>query len=183
MRISISGLHGTGKSTVAQKIARHFSYAHYSTGELFRTLAAEKGYTLEQFSKIAEKDKKIDLELDALIRKKAMEGNCVLDNQLSPYLLKDILDVSILLKCDFDERIHRMTSRDQSSFEQKKHETLVREDSEHKRFLDFYGIDLRDPGLILSTFHLIMDTTHLSIESVEKIVITFLEQYLTSNNE
>ena len=50
MIIAISGLHETGKSVVGKAIAERFGLTYFSTGVLFRTIAKEKGLSLEQLS-------------------------------------------------------------------------------------------------------------------------------------
>lgn len=177
MIIAISGLHGTGKSVVGKIIAEHFGLAYYSTGILFRTIAKEKGLSLEQLSKHAEKDRTIDNTIDYRIKQLAMKGNCVLDNQLSPYLLKHLVEFSILLTCDNNVRIKRMMERDSEGLDTKISETEIREQSERKRFLDFYGIDIANPEIISKTFNFILDTTNLSIQEVISKIISAIEQY------
>ena len=85
MIIAISGLHGTGKSTVAKKIAEDLGLEFYSTGNMFRELAVDKGITIEELSIMAENDKKIDFELDDKVKAYALKNNCVLDNQSVRY--------------------------------------------------------------------------------------------------
>ncbi|MBD3350689.1 MAG: AAA family ATPase [Candidatus Lokiarchaeota archaeon] len=181
MIIAISGLHGTGKTTVSKKIAKKFNLTWYSTGKLFRELAKEKGLTLDEMSKLAEKNRDIDEELDQRIRDYAMKGNCVLDNQLSPYLLGDIIDYCILLKCSRDVRIERIAERDETTIDYAINETLVREESEHQRFIEYYGIDLLDAPRILGTFDLIIDTTYLDDQSVTNVIETALKEFKKNN--
>jgi len=182
MNIAVSGLHGTGKSTIAKFLAEKFHLNYYSTGMMFREIAKEKGMSLEELSKRAEKDKHIDLELDSKIKEYADKGNCVLDNQLSPYLIKNI-DFRILLKCDRDVRLSRMADRDANDINQKIHETLVREESEYKRFLTFYGVDLHDSQKIVELYDLIINTTHLDIEAVENIAVTAINEFIRVNGK
>ena len=177
MIIAISGLHGTGKSVVGKAIAEHFGLSYYSTGVLFRKIAQEKGLSLEQLSHQAEKDHTIDNTIDYRIKQHALKGNCVLDNQLSPFLLKDIVEFAILLTCDKDERIRRMMKRDSHNIEAKITETVIREQSERKRFIEFYGIDIADPELIKKSFNLILDTTNLNTQDVISKLISAIEQY------
>jgi len=180
--IAISGLHGTGKTTIAKKIAEIFNLKHYSTGIMFREMAKEKNLTLEELSKLAEEDPSIDFELDNKIKQYAEKGNCVLDNQLSPYLLGDIIDYCILLKCAKDVRIHRMMERDSENFEKKRDETELRELSEQKRFIEYYGIDVLDTNQIMATFDLILDTTYIDIEGAINIITTAIKEFFRSKN-
>ena len=64
MILTISGLHGTGKSTIGKLIAEDLGIQYYSTGQAFRDLANEMNMSLKEFSKFVEKTPKIDKKLD-----------------------------------------------------------------------------------------------------------------------
>ena len=51
MKITISGLPGSGTTTVAKLLAERLGYKLISAGDVFRKLAMERGMTLEEFSK------------------------------------------------------------------------------------------------------------------------------------
>lgn len=178
MIIAISGLHGTGKSTVAKFIAEKFNLTYYSTGKMFREIAKERGLTISELSKISEVEKKIDLDLDNKIKNYVEAGDCVVDNQLSPYLLGNLIDYCILLKCAKDVRLERMSKRDGGTYEQKVQETLIREESEQKRFLDYYKIDVLNGNMILSLYNLIIDTSHIDIDGVTKIISKSIDEFI-----
>ncbi|MHA1584525.1 MAG: (d)CMP kinase [Promethearchaeota archaeon] len=171
MNISFAGLHGTGKSTIAKMIAEHFHFTYYSTGIAFREMAKEKGMTLEEFSKFTEKHPEIDNILDHKIVDMAKDGaqDYIFEGQLPTYMLGDLKDFAIMLTCDEEIRIQRMASRDEEDISEKVHETIVREESEQQRFIELYNIDVMNPALILKTFDLIINTTHLGIEEVYQI--------------
>ena len=56
MIITLGGHHGAGKSTLAAKLAAHFNYKRYSTGDFMRALAGEKGISIIELNQEAEKD-------------------------------------------------------------------------------------------------------------------------------
>ena len=64
MIIAISGLHGTGKSTIARLLAERLGIVYYSTGQAFRDLAKEKNMSLEEYTTYVEVHPDIDNELD-----------------------------------------------------------------------------------------------------------------------
>ncbi|RLI62894.1 MAG: cytidylate kinase [Promethearchaeia archaeon] len=179
MIISIAGLHGTGKSTIAKQLAETLGYPYYSTGMIFRRLAVENGMNLEEFSKYVETHLEIDQQIDNTIIELAKEkANAVFEGQLPTYMIEQWRDFAILLTCDDDVRIRRMMARDQKDFAAQKQETLVREDSEHRRFKEMYGIDIRDSAKILSTFNLILDTTQFSIDDVFEICHSAVSRWM-----
>jgi CMP/dCMP kinase len=176
MNIIFSGLHGTGKSTIAKMIAEQFSFTFYSTGMVFRDLAQAKGMSLEEFSKYSETNPEVDKELDNTIIKMAESGkNYVFDGQLPAFLLREKANLKILLKCEDQIRIQRMADRDGRTFEAQKHETIMREKSEQERFIKLYNIDVLDPGAILDTYDLIINTTKLGKNEVFALCKTAVE--------
>ncbi len=166
MIISISGIHGTGKSTIAKTIAETLRYKYYSTGNAFREKAKEINMTLEEFTRHVEKHPEIDNELDEKIVLMAKEGNIVVDSQLSGFLLKSIANLRIILTCPLETRVKRMADRDGTSYEEKMEETIMREKSEAERFKELYKIDLNDVNQIKEAYDVILATEGLSIEQV-----------------
>ena len=169
MIITLSGLHGTGKSTIAKLLAENLGILYYSTGKAFRDLAEENGMTLEEYTNYVEKNPEIDKNLDTKVVDMAKKGNIIFDSQLSGYLLKSIADFKIHLTCPLKIRVKRMVARDQSSYDAKLKETTLREESELNRFNELYNIDLSDNDFIQNFFDLIIDTESLSIEEVLQI--------------
>ena len=166
MIISISGLHGTGKSTIAKKVADAMNLQYYSTGNAFRKKAADHNMSLEKFTKYVEGHPEIDNELDDLIIEEAKKGNIVVESQLSSFLLKSIADVKIRLTCPLKIRVQRMAERDGVPYDEKLRETLLREESEALRFKRLYDIDINDIEIIKQHHDYIIDTAELSIEQV-----------------
>lgn len=176
MILTISGLHGTGKSTIGKLIAKTLGIKYYSTGQAFRELAIEKKMTLEEFTEFVEEHPEIDLELDNKINKVAKEGNIIIDSQLSGHLLKDLADFKIHLICPLETRVKRMSSRDQTSYEIKLNETIIREKSELERFRRLYYIDLSNSDKIREIFDLVINTENLTIDEVLKKILYKLKK-------
>lgn len=173
MIVTISGLHGTGKSTVGKMLSEKLGLKYYSTGQAFRELAQEMKMSLKQFTDYVENHPEIDVELDNKIIDVAKQGDFILDSQLSGYLLKDLADFKILLTCPIAIRNKRMAERDNSSLEEKINETLAREKSELERFKKLYNIDLENSKKNRQIYDLIVDTEKLSAhEVVEEILST-----------
>src|SRR5512137_447573 len=112
MLITFSGLHGTGKTTVAKLVAEEFGLKHISTGTVFREMAEEKHMSLVEFSEYAANHHEIDVQLDNKIRNYGLKGNIVLDGQLCWHFLKKEADWKVLLVCEETTRINRIYNRD-----------------------------------------------------------------------
>jgi cytidylate kinase len=177
MIISVSGLHGTGKSTIAKLMAERLGILYYSTGQAFRDLAKEKNMSLEEYTNFVENHPDIDKDLDNKVVNMAKKGNIIIDSQLSGHILKSIADFRIHLTCPLKIRVKRMSGRDQTSFEEKLKETPLREKSELERFKNLYNIDLSDKNLINEFFDLIINTENLSIEEVLAKILSELKNF------
>ncbi len=176
MIITISGLHGTGKSTIGKKIAETFNLRYYSTGDAFRELAKEQNMSLKEFTEFAEKNPEIDIMLDKKINNIVIKGNIIIDSQLSAYILKDKANFKILLRCPLETRIKRMSNRDETNYKEKIDETLRREWSEAIRFKKLYNIDLQDEKVIRELYNIIIDTEKLSIEEIVDNVVAKIKK-------
>ena len=177
MIISVSGLHGTGKSSIAKLLAERLGILYYSTGQAFRDLAKEKNMSLEEYTKFVENHPDIDKDLDNKVVNMAKKGNIIIDSQLSGHILKSIANFRIHLTCPLELRVKRMSERDQTSFEEKLKETTLREKSELERFKKLYNIDLSDKNSINEFFDLIINTENLSIEEVLEKVLSELKNF------
>ena len=169
--ITIGGLHGTGKSSVADSIAQKFGLRRVSAGVIFRELAKERGLSLEEFSRIAEGDLDIDKLIDDTQKDAAKKGNCIIDGQLAAWMAGDHSDLNILLTAPTQVRIERIADRDGTDFEFAKRETIAREGSEKARYMEYYKVDISD----LSIYDLILNTGKYDLEGVVDVLSKAIE--------
>jgi len=177
--IAISGPAGSGKTTYAKILAERLGLRYFSAGSIFREIARRRGLTLEELSKIAEKDPSIDLEIDRRTLEEASKGNVIVEGHLVAWIVKDIADVKIYVKAPLTERVKRIAARENRPIDDVLRETVSRENSQRRRFYDYYGIDIRD----LSIFDLVIDTAKLNINDVIEIIECFIRKYLSYNKE
>lgn len=175
--ITIGGLHGTGKSSVADSIAQKFGLRRVSAGVIFRQLAKERGLTLEEFSRIAEGDLDIDQLIDDTQKDAAKKGNCIIDGQLAAWMVGDHSDLNILLTAPIELRIKRIAARDGTDFEFAKRETIAREGSEKARYFEYYKVDISD----LSIYDLILNTGKYDLTGVTDIIAKAIETFFDEN--
>jgi len=153
MLITISGLPGSGTTTVSNLLAKHYGMEMVSAGEVFRTLAKERGLTLAQFGALAEKDDSIDVQIDKRQREiAASRDNIILEGRLAGHMAPNALKV--WLKAPVEIRVKRIVSREKTSFQKAMKETLEREASESLRYREIYGIDIND----LSIYDIVIDS-------------------------
>ena len=168
--IAISGLHGTGKTTLARMIAKKFNLPYVCAGTVFRQLARERGMKLDEFSRYVERHPVIDRRIDIRTADAAKGGNVLIDARLAGWMAERA-DVRILLTAPLEVRVRRMAKRDRRSYKEVLEETLERERSEAMRFKRLYGIDVNDH----SPFDLILNTARLSARENAEVLGVAIE--------
>ncbi len=174
LTITVSGPHGTGKSTYAKALAETFRLRYVSAGELFRGLAKQKSLTLEAFSQIAAEDPTIDRAIDEMTKAEAEKGAVVIDAQLSAWMVKELADVKLLIVAVDDVRFRRIAERDGITIEQARKQTLARELIQKHRYERYYGIDVSD----LSIYDLKIDAGLYSLEKAKSVVIDSVRRFM-----
>ena len=176
LTITVSGLHGTGKSTYAKNVAQTFSLHYISAGEIFRQTATERKLSITELSREAEESEEIDRLIDERTKGEIEKGGVVVDALLAAWIAKDYPTLKIYLSASFETRVKRIASRDMVPYSEAKEVTTVREGIERRRFKKLYGIDLDD----LSIYDLVLNTDLLPIESNIEIINTFVRGYIKS---
>ena len=175
MRITVSGLPGTGTTSLSRYLAERHGFTMISAGEVFRQLAREHNMDLATFGRLAEEDPAYDKMIDARQKEIAQSrDNIIVEGRLSGWMVEDA-DLKIWLYAPIGCRIKRIAFRDQVSDENAaKQLTLEREQCEAGRYQSYYSIDISD----LSIYHLILNSEHWGVEELGAIVdtaITHLE--------
>lgn len=176
--ITVSGLHGVGKSVYAKEIAKRYGLRYLSSGAVFREYAKRLGLSLSELTNLANEDDKIDRYIDNFIIKEANKGNMVADGLLTGWVLKDKADIKFWFKASDSIRYQRIANRDKIPIEIAVKETRYREEIERLRFKKYYGIDISD----LSIYDYVIDTTYLSINDVLLIVFRIIDSYLAAQS-
>ncbi|WP_338729548.1 (d)CMP kinase [Haladaptatus sp. DJG-WS-42] len=180
MLITVSGPAGSGKSTTAKALAESLGYEHISGGDLFRSLAAERGLTPLELNKQAEEDEQIDRDLDRRLRDIARENDdVVLESRLAGWLAGEYADLRLWLDAPLHVRAARIADREGKPVEQARKETRARSSSEAQRYQAYYGIDITN----LSIYDLNVNTARWSPESALAIVRTAAEEYTAADDE
>jgi predicted cytidylate kinase len=155
--ITISGLPGSGTSTVARSVATELGLQRLDGGAVFRGLAAERGVSLADFGRMAEADPAIDLELDRRLADRARAGDLVLESRLAGWIVANegLAAVKVWLACADEVRDARVAGRDGHSLDDAAAVNRAREASEAARYRAYYGIDIAD----LTVYDLVLDST------------------------
>lgn len=171
MTITVSGLSGSGKSTVAEPVARTLRFKLVNAGDIFRQIAKEKKMKLEEFSKIAGPE--VDYEIDRRMLKLAKEGNVVLIGRLAGFTAGDYADWKIFVDCPLDIRAERIAKRENKSIAKAKKGIIKRDKRDAKRYIKLYRIDDSDKRI----YDIIINTGYISKKETEqraKHIVCFL---------
>ena len=135
MLITISGLPGSGKTTVARLVAEALGLEHVYAGDLFRRQAEAQGLTLEEYARRAETDHSIDQALDAKMRERAAQGNAVLEGRLAAFMAEQAGMAALRVFLDAAEpvRAERIVRREGGEAAARLRETQAREASDARR--------------------------------------------------
>ena len=170
--IAISGLHGTGKSTQAKRLAEAFGLRYVSIGTIFRRMSEERGLSPEEMSRIAEEDPEIDRSLDERTKAESSSGGVVIDATLSGWMAKNA-HIKIMLTAPLDARLMRIAVRDRITLDEAREKTILREHSERERFKRFYGINVSD----LSIYDVVINTELFDPSGTARILKRVVEEY------
>ena len=158
--ITISGLPGTGTTTIATLLKKKIHLPYVYTGDIFRSLAQKHDMTLEAFGAYAENHPEIDKELDAQQLDILNKGNVILEGRLAGWIAyqNGITAVKIMLIADISIRAQRIVKREGGLVEERAKEIRIREHSENSRYMKYYNIDATD----LSIYDIVIDASNLT---------------------
>ncbi len=177
--VAVSGKPGSGKTTYARFIAEKYRLRYISSGYLFRKIAEERGLSFEELHRLAELDPSIDKMIDGKAIEEAKRGGVVVEGHLAVWILKDIAHIKIILNAPLKIRAKRIADRDKVSLDRALREVKIREESNYRRALKYYNLDIND----FSIADLVVSTYPLTIDSVKRVIGTFLEGYKEARPE
>lgn len=171
MIITVSGLYGSGKTTVSKLLSKKLGLEYFCAGSIMREMAEKKGISLIEFEKkLAESDRKYDKELDEKQEEIASRGDVVLDSRLGGWLVKDA-DLKVWLEAPPAVRAERSAGREKVSVKEARERIKERDASDIRRYKRYYGIDLNDK----SVYNLVIDTSELSPEEIVNRIVAKIE--------
>lgn len=172
MRMTISGLPGSGTTTVAKLLSDELSMELISAGEMFRQIAREKKLQLERFNKLAENSADFDRLIDEKQGEEAMKReNVIVEGRLSGFFVP-AADLKIWLKAPSEIRARRIAAREGITYEEALSAMKYREHSENRRYEKYYGITLDD----LSIYDLVINSSRWSEKYIVEMIKVAVER-------
>ena len=187
--ICISGMAGTGKSTLSKKLARKYKLRYYSGGDALKALAAKAGYdssspgwweTSEGLSFLEEREKnlKFDKAVDDKLLEYAQQGQVLLDSWTMPWLLKT--GFKIWLVASVEKRAERIAKRDKIPIKEAAHVLKEKEARTKTIYKKLYGFTL---GEDFEPFDLVLDTDAMNAKEVFQVLCTVIDNVILKSGD
>ena len=182
--VCISGMAGTGKSTLAKKLAEKYGLRYYSGGDALKALAAEEGYdsssrgwweSPEGLGFLAKREENLEFDkaVDDKLLEYAQQGCVLLDSWTMPWLLKT--GFKIWLIASVEKRAERIAERDNLSVEEALQVLKEKEARTKSIYKKLYGFTI---GEDLEPFNFVLDTDNLSASEVFQTLCTVMDNLI-----
>ena len=184
--ICISGMAGTGKSTLSKKLAEKYHLKYYSGGDALKALAKAEGYDMSSqgwwespeglsFLKERVNDSKFDKAVDDKLLEYAQQGNVLLDSWTMPWLLKE--GFKIWLMASIEKRAARVAERDKITIKEAFKVLEEKEARTKEIYKNLYGFVL---GEDFAPFDLVLDTDNLTANEVFGVLCRVIDNVVLS---
>jgi len=175
--VTISGPPGSGKSHCASRLAELYRIPHHSAGSIFRSIAKERGLSIEELSKVSASDPSVDREIDLRTEGYARAGGCILEGRLVSWFSGGVPKLSFYLTAPFEVRARRIAEREGIPIEEAVIRTKDRQENERQRYLSIYGIDISD----LSGYDFVVNTSIWGKDEIVALLKSVIDLYLTTH--
>ena len=176
-KISLAGDLGSGKSTVSDILISRLGAEYYSTGAIVRSIAEKRGMTVTELNIYMETHPEIDHEIDnGIAALSEVDKLLIIDSRMAWHFTKGTFKV--YLSSDIETSSLRIMRANRAcehcaTLEETIANTKARRASEKKRYLEQYGVNIKD----LSNYSLIVDTTVATPEEIAECILTAFKKW------
>ena len=174
----VGGYGGSGATTIAKMLARHFNLNRIYAGGLMRDIAKSNGYDkYEDFLRDTPDSqlKKFDEIVDKKMIKFSYIPNTLIDSKIFSALATKYripCTVKIWLSCDIETRARRKTKKDNLDYDTVLDDLKERYVSDKNRFEQLYGIDYSNPKKYND---IVIDTTKMNEYQTLNLILKLIE--------
>ncbi len=172
LTITVSGLSGSGKTTVAREIAKVFKLKIINAGDLLRKYARQNKMSLDKTSKSF--PALIDCEIDKMTLKLAQKGGHVIVGRLSAWVAGEWADCRIFVQSNKKIRDKRIAQRDNLSISAAGISVTERDKRDRDRYQKLYKIDLKNKAV----YNLTIRNNKITLLKLKKEIIQKLKDFL-----
>lgn len=169
-KISLAGDLGSGKSTLSKILTEKLGMEYYTTGAICREVAARHGMTVVEMNQYMETHPELDREIDdGLAALSQVDRPLLIDSRMAWHFTAGTFRVYLSTELTVSAaRIHAAGRAEEhfSGVEETAEKIRVRQESESRRYQEFYGVN----NLDLRNYDLIVDTTYATPETVADCV-------------
>jgi len=174
MILTISGLPGSGTSTVARIISERLGIDLVSAGEIFRTIAKERGLTLEEFGELAKSDAEIDKDIDQRQKEIARGArgagrDVIIEGRISAWMVDP--DLAVFVTAPDKVRAERVAHREGIPVADAAAGIEEREACEAERYRKYYNVDVDRMGV----YDLVINSGRWDQEGASEIVLVAMD--------
>ena len=185
--VCISGMAGTGKSTLSKRLAKKYDLKYYSGGDALKELAKDQGCDSSSrgwwespeglsFLEKREKNLTFDKAVDEKLLDYAQQGRVLLDSWTMPWLLKT--GFKIWLVASVEKRAERIAKRDKIPINEALRVLKEKEARTKAIYQKLYGFTL---GEDYAPFNLVLDTDNLNAEEVFQVLCKVLDSVVLNS--
>ena len=190
--ITISGDPGSGKSTIAQALAKKIKAKRIYIGKIRRKIAKDKKMTLAELNQYALTHPETDVDVDKMVAKQARQlaqnSPVIVEGRVQFYFLPESLKVYITVSiAEGAKRIWNSlkSQKDKKERNEGEFESIgeveksikQRINNDKKRYKKYYNLDHTQK----SHYDLIIDTTNLNKQQAIKKTIAQVESLTKTN--
>lgn len=186
MHITITGMLGSGKSTICKIISEQKGYEIYSTGKIQRQVASQKGVTTLELNKMMVEHPELDSIIDnetIRISDENKNRTIIFDSRMAWFFVKE--SYKIFLTVDPFVSAQRVTKADRGDVEgyadvhEAKLKLIERAQAEHERFIRIYNADYWD----YCNYDLVLDATWHDPDTLASIIMGHMDIFMENRKK